>query len=138
MLLKLEAAWCPALCWWRAARNGRGRSVDLVLSDPCAQVPVGDQPSDIERQIRKLCTEYISNPTAIILAVSPANADIANSDAIKLSRNVDPEVRPARFACVVDDSRSAVPELTAAAGDGVVRAVVVDGLLRLRGRLLRC
>jgi replication fork clamp-binding protein CrfC len=58
----------------------------------CTQVPVGDQPTDIERQIRKLCLEYVSNPTALILAVSPANADIANSDALKLARSVDPEV----------------------------------------------
>ncbi len=55
---------------------------------------MGDQPTDIERQIRKLCLEYVSNPSALILAVSPANADIANSDALKLARSVDPEVRP--------------------------------------------
>ncbi len=65
----------------------------MLLLLPRVQVPVGDQPTDIERQVRRLCQEYISNPSAIILAVSAANADIANSDALKLSRSVDPEVR---------------------------------------------
>jgi len=35
--------------------------------------------------------QYIENPQAIILAVSPANADIATSESIKLARQVDPE-----------------------------------------------
>jgi len=35
--------------------------------------------------------EYIENPNAIILAVSPANADIATSESIKLAREVDPD-----------------------------------------------
>jgi replication fork clamp-binding protein CrfC len=54
------------------------------------QVAVGDQPADIEMQIREMCLAYIRQPNAIILAVSPANADIANSDAIKLALEVDP------------------------------------------------
>ncbi len=57
------------------------------------QVPVGDQPTDIEKQVRKLCMEYISNPAAIILAVTSANTDLANSDALKMAKTVDPEVR---------------------------------------------
>ena len=35
--------------------------------------------------------EYIRSENAIILAVSPANADLANSDALKLARKVDPD-----------------------------------------------
>eukprot|EP00761_Pharyngomonas_kirbyi_P009674 gb/GECH01009692.1/.p1 GENE.gb/GECH01009692.1/~~gb/GECH01009692.1/.p1 ORF type:complete len:632 (+),score=174.66 gb/GECH01009692.1/:1-1896(+) len=53
--------------------------------------PVGDQPADIEQQIRKMVMNYISRPNAIILAVSPANADIANSDSIQMAREVDPK-----------------------------------------------
>jgi Dynamin family len=45
-----------------------------------AKVPVGDQPKDIEAQIHKMCSEYINNPNAIILAVTAANQDLANSD----------------------------------------------------------
>lgn len=55
------------------------------------KVPVGDQPTDIEMQIRTMCHEYISNPSSVILAVSAANTDIANSDALKVALEVDPE-----------------------------------------------
>ena len=55
-----------------------------------SQVPIGDQPSDIEKQTRNLITEYIAKPNSIILAVSPANVDIVNSEALKLARHVDP------------------------------------------------
>lgn len=53
------------------------------------QVPVGDQPKDIELQIRELILKYISNPNCIILAVTAANTDMATSEALKVSREVD-------------------------------------------------
>ena len=34
--------------------------------------------------------EFISNENCLILAVSPANSDLANSDSLKLAREVDP------------------------------------------------
>lgn len=55
------------------------------------RVPVGDQPEDIENQIKAMCLEFISNPNAVILAVSAANQDISNSDGLQLARLVDPE-----------------------------------------------
>ncbi|XP_051145227.1 dynamin-related protein 5A-like isoform X3 [Andrographis paniculata] len=42
---------------------------------------------DIENMVRS----YIEKPNCIILAVSPANQDLATSDAIKISREVDPK-----------------------------------------------
>jgi dynamin 1-like protein len=53
-------------------------------------VPIGDQPTDIEKQTRNLISEYIAKPNSIILAVSPANVDLVNSEALKLARHVDP------------------------------------------------
>jgi dynamin 1-like protein len=53
-------------------------------------VPIGDQPTDIEKQTRNLITEYIAKPNSVILAVSPANVDLVNSEALKLARHVDP------------------------------------------------
>ena len=53
--------------------------------------PVGDQPRDIERQIRDMLLKYISKPNAIILAVTAANTDLANSDGLKLASEVDPD-----------------------------------------------
>jgi len=66
--------------------------VDLTLVDlpGLVKVPIGEQPHDIEEQVRNLIFEYISNPNAIILAISPANSDIANSDALRIAKEVDP------------------------------------------------
>ncbi|KAJ3109810.1 vacuolar protein sorting-associated protein 1 [Phlyctochytrium planicorne] len=55
------------------------------------KVPVGDQPKDIEKQIRDMILKYISKNNAIILAVTAANTDLANSDGLKMAREVDPE-----------------------------------------------
>ncbi|KAF2459909.1 Dynamin central region-domain-containing protein [Lineolata rhizophorae] len=65
-------------------------SLTLVDLPGLTKVPIGDQPSDIEKQTRNLITEYIAKPNSIILAVSPANVDIVNSEALKLARHVDP------------------------------------------------
>ncbi|GLB41529.1 putative TRAFAC class dynamin-like GTPase superfamily, dynamin Fzo YdjA family protein [Lyophyllum shimeji] len=69
--------------------------LDLTLVDlpGLTKIPVGDQPSDIERQIRNLVLEYISKPNSVILSVSPANVDLANSESLKLARSVDPQGR---------------------------------------------
>jgi dynamin 1-like protein len=66
--------------------------VDLTLVDlpGVVKVPIGDQPEDIDVLVRNLIIEYISNPNAIILAITPANTDLANSDALKLAKEVDP------------------------------------------------
>ncbi|KAI7854349.1 Dynamin central region-domain-containing protein [Circinella umbellata] len=66
-------------------------TLTLVDLPGLTKVPIGDQPQDIEKQIRSLIMDYISNPNSIILAVSPANMDVANSDSLKLARQVDPE-----------------------------------------------
>jgi len=65
-------------------------ALTLVDLPGIAKVPVGDQPEDIEKQIHAMCLEYVSNPSAIILAVTSANSDIANSDALKLAQSCDP------------------------------------------------
>lgn len=52
---------------------------------------MGDQPKDIELQIRELIFKYISNPNSIILAVTAANTDMATSEALKVAREVDPD-----------------------------------------------
>ncbi len=69
------------------------RVPDLVIIDlpGITKVPVGDQPADIELQIRRLCLYYMSQQNNIILAVHPANQDLANSDALKLALEADPE-----------------------------------------------
>lgn len=67
--------------------------LNLTLIDlpGLTKVAVGDQPVDIEDQIRGMIMEFICKESCIILAVSPANSDLANSDALKLAKEVDPE-----------------------------------------------
>lgn len=66
-------------------------TLTLVDLPGLTKVPVGDQPIDIEKQIREMIMKFISKPNAIILAVNAANQDLANSDGLKLAREVDPE-----------------------------------------------
>jgi dynamin 1-like protein len=66
-------------------------TLTLVDLPGLTKIAMQDQPPDIDVRIRKLVLEYIAKPNAIILAVSPANQDIANSDALKLAREVDPD-----------------------------------------------
>ncbi|CAO3653954.1 unnamed protein product [Cunninghamella echinulata] len=66
-------------------------TLTLVDLPGLTKVPVGDQPKDIEKQIREMIIKYITKPNAIILAVTAANSDLANSDGLKLAREVDPE-----------------------------------------------
>ena len=66
-------------------------TLTLVDLPGLTKVPVGDQPRDIEKQIRDMVMKQISKPNAIILAVTAANTDLANSDGLKLAREVDPE-----------------------------------------------
>ncbi|ORE04326.1 hypothetical protein BCV72DRAFT_17356 [Rhizopus microsporus var. microsporus] len=66
-------------------------TLTLVDLPGVTRVPVGDQPKDIEKQIRDMVLKYITKPNAIILAVTAANVDLANSDGLKLAREVDPE-----------------------------------------------
>lgn len=54
------------------------------------KIPTGDQPFDIENRILELSMHYIKPKNSIIMAVCAANVDLANSDAIKLARRVDP------------------------------------------------
>lgn len=54
------------------------------------KVPVGDQPPDIEFQIRDMLMQFITRENCLVLAVTPANTDLATSEALKLAKEVDP------------------------------------------------
>jgi dynamin 1-like protein len=66
--------------------------LDLTLVDlpGLTKIPVGEQPPDIEHQVRQLALSYVQGENALILAVTPANIDLVNSDALKLARQADP------------------------------------------------
>ena len=52
---------------------------------------VGDQPKDIDRQIADMVTNYVRPSNTIMLAVSPANADMATSASLRLAKQLDPD-----------------------------------------------
>ncbi|KAJ7338321.1 hypothetical protein JRQ81_011290 [Phrynocephalus forsythii] len=54
-----------------------------------SQVPVGHQALDIEVQVQDRILSYISNPNCVILAVTAANTDMATSEVLNLTRDVD-------------------------------------------------
>ncbi|XP_022857328.1 dynamin-related protein 5A-like [Olea europaea var. sylvestris] len=67
--------------------------VNLTLIDlpGLTKVAVEGQPESIVQDIDNMVRSYIEKPNSIILAISPANQDLATSDAIKISREVDPK-----------------------------------------------
>ena len=66
--------------------------MNLTLIDlpGLTKIAVAGQPADIEDQIRDMVFQFVSKDNTLILAVSPANADLANSDALRMAKEVDP------------------------------------------------
>uniref|UniRef100_A0A8B9HR63 Dynamin-2 n=1 Tax=Astyanax mexicanus TaxID=7994 RepID=A0A8B9HR63_ASTMX len=66
-------------------------NLTLVDLPGMTKVPVGDQPADIEHQIKEMLMQFVTKENCLLLAVSPANSDLANSDALKIAKEVDPQ-----------------------------------------------
>jgi len=66
-------------------------NITLIDLPGLTKIPVGDQPSDIGEQIKDMIMTYICRETCLILAVTPANTDLATSDALLLARTADPD-----------------------------------------------
>nr|XP_015815945.2 dynamin-1 isoform X2 [Nothobranchius furzeri] len=66
-------------------------NLTLVDLPGMTKVPVGDQPADIEHQIKEMLLQFVTKDNCLLLAVSPANSDLANSDALKIAKEVDPQ-----------------------------------------------
>ncbi|KAK1144006.1 mitochondrial dynamin GTPase Msp1 [Aspergillus melleus] len=64
---------------------------DLSLIDLPGYIQVAgqDQPPELKQKISDLCDKYIQTPN-VILAISAADVDLANSTALRASRRVDP------------------------------------------------
>lgn len=65
-------------------------NLTLVDLPGITKVPIGEQPHDIEKQIKNLILDYVAAPNCLILAVTPANVDLVNSESLKLAKEVDP------------------------------------------------
>ena len=55
------------------------------------KIATDDQPHSICKDLEDMSRAYIQSPNVLIVAVSPANADIATSDAMRLVREYDPK-----------------------------------------------
>lgn len=65
---------------------------DLTLIDlpGITRVATGNQPKDIEKQIKDLIEKFIKRQETISLVVVPANIDIATTEALQMASKVDP------------------------------------------------
>ena len=66
-------------------------NITLIDLPGMTKIAVGDQPADIEQQIKDMLMQFITKETCLILAVTPANVDLATSDALNLAKQVDPD-----------------------------------------------
>lgn len=93
------------------------RIPDLSLIDLPGYIQVSgyDQPTELKARIAELCDKYLKAPN-IILAISAADVDLANSTSLRASRRIDPRgertigvvtkmdlVDPARGAAMLSD-----------------------------------
>jgi hypothetical protein len=65
-------------------------NLTLVDLPGITKVAVAGQPEDIGEQIERMVYKYAKRENTILLAVTAANQDLANSDAILCSRKCDP------------------------------------------------
>ena len=66
-------------------------NITLIDLPGLTKLAIGDQPADIGVQIKEMIMTYIERDTCLILAVTPANQDLATSDALMLAKAADPE-----------------------------------------------
>ncbi|ODV58368.1 dynamin-related GTPase MGM1 ASCRUDRAFT_28667, partial [Ascoidea rubescens DSM 1968] len=64
---------------------------DLTLVDLPGYIQIQsiDQPVELKTKIRDLCSKYLKQPN-IILAISSADVDLANSSALQAAKSIDP------------------------------------------------
>ncbi|XP_027335167.1 dynamin-related protein 1E-like isoform X3 [Abrus precatorius] len=70
--------------------TGKSKQISPVPIHLSIYSPNEGQPESIVQDIESMIHSYVDKPNCLILAITPANQDIATSDAIKVSRQVDP------------------------------------------------
>ena len=65
-------------------------NLTLVDLPGLTRVRMDSQPKDIVASIRKMVFKFIEKESCLILSVTPANEDLANSDALQAAKMVDP------------------------------------------------
>lgn len=77
-------------------------NITLVDLPGTTKIPLPSHPPDIVEQIRKMILAYIEREDCLILAVTPANTDLATSDALSIAKEVDPSGRKSRVTSRVE------------------------------------
>lgn len=70
-------------------RSPRVPDLSLVDLPGYIQIEAADQPIELKQRIRQLCNRYLEAPN-IILAISAADVDLANSAALRAAKMADP------------------------------------------------
>ncbi|CAL9236926.1 unnamed protein product [Arabidopsis halleri] len=70
--------------------TGKSKQISPIPIHLSIYSPNEGQPETIVEDIESMVRSYVEKPNCLILAISPANQDIATSDAMKLAKEVDP------------------------------------------------
>ena len=68
-----------------------GVTISMIDMPGLTKIALQGQNANFPSLIEDINKTYIQNPNSIILAVSPANVDVANSDALRLAKDFDPD-----------------------------------------------
>ena len=68
-----------------------GYTISMIDMPGLTKIALQGQNANFPQLIEEINRTYIQNPNSIILAISPANVDVANSDSLKLAKDFDPE-----------------------------------------------
>ncbi|EAY18631.1 Dynamin central region family protein [Trichomonas vaginalis G3] len=71
-------------------RDSSVPNLTMVDLPGLTKVAVEGQDPNIVEMIHTMVLQFITKPNSLILAVTPANQDLANSDSLKIAREVDP------------------------------------------------
>lgn len=71
-------------------KSSRVPDLSLVDLPGYIQVEAADQPFELKSKIKQLCDKYLNEPN-IILAISAADVDLANSSALRAAKTADPQ-----------------------------------------------
>ncbi|GCF00590.1 dynamin-like GTPase mgm1 [Zygosaccharomyces mellis] len=71
-------------------KSSRVPDLSLVDLPGYIQIEAADQPMELKGKIRQLCDKYLADPN-IILAISSADVDLANSAALRAAKAADPQ-----------------------------------------------
>ena len=68
-----------------------GVNISFIDMPGLSKIALQGKSSDVPTLIEEINRTLIQNPNNILLAISPANVDVVNSDALRLANELDPQ-----------------------------------------------